>query len=131
LAGRLMSHRVLDEHRRYLADERRTAAYRAALAEVVQPGDVVLDLGAGSGLLGYLACEAGAGSVIAVDGTDIVGLARRIAADNGYADRITHVRALSTELSLDEPVDVAVCDQVGGLVHDAGVLGCFADVRHR
>lgn len=126
-----MSQSELAEHRGYLADERKVAAYRAALAEVVGPGDRVLDLGAGSGLLGYLACDAGAGAVVAVDAGDIVGVARRIAADNGYGDRITHVQALSTELELDDPVDVAVCDQIGGLVHDAGVLACFADARRR
>lgn len=126
-----MSQRELSEHRRYLADERRVAAYRAALAEVVEPADLVLDLGAGSGLLGYLACEAGAKAVVAVDRGDIVGLGHRIAADNGYADRITHVQALSVELELDALVDVVVCDQIGGLVHDAGVLSFFADARRR
>ena len=54
-----------------------------------------------------------------------------MATDNGYADRITQVRSLSTELQLDAPVDVVVCDQIGGMVHDAGVLGCFADARRR
>jgi len=126
-----MSQRQLDEHRGYLADERRTAAYRAALAEVVRPSDVVLDLGAGTGLLGYLACDAGARHVIAVDRGDILGLAHDLAAANGYEDRITHVQALSTELQLEAPIDVAVCDQIGGLVYDAGILGCFADVRRR
>ena len=126
-----MSHRELEEHRRYLADERRAEAFRAALAEVVEPADVVLDLGAGTGLLGYLACEAGAKAVVAVDQGDVIGLARRIAADNGYADRISHVRALSVELELPMPVDVVVCDQIGGLVHDAGILACFADARDR
>jgi transposase len=84
-------HRELHEHRGYLTDERKVAAYRAALAEVVMAADVVLDLGAGTGMLGYFACEAGAKSVIAVDRGDIIGLARRIAADNGYEDRISHI----------------------------------------
>jgi protein arginine N-methyltransferase 1 len=126
-----MSQSELAEHRGYLADERKTAAYRAALDEVISPGDVVLDLGTGTGLLGYLACEAGAGSVVAVDRGDIVGLARRIATDNGFADRITHLRGMSTETELPTPANVAVCDQIGGLVHDAGILSCFADARQR
>lgn len=121
----------MHEHSGYLADDRRNAAYRTALAEVVRPGDVVLDLGAGTGVLGCLACDAGAGSVIAVDRGSIIDMARRIAEANGYADRITHVQAMSTELELDAPVDVVVCDQVGGTVHDAGILVFFADARRR
>lgn len=126
-----MSAKDLVEHQRYLGDTRRTAAYRAALLEVVQPGDVVLDLGAGTGLLGYLACEAGASRVIAVERGDIVGLTRRVAADNGHADRITHIQSSSMELSLERRADVVVCDQIGGLVHDAGILRYFADARRR
>ena len=126
-----MSRGELQEHRIYLADDRKLAAYRAALAEVVKPGDVVLDLGSGTGLLGYLACEAGAKSVIAVDGGDIIAAAREIAAANGYADRIIHIQALSTETALPTPADVAVCDQIGGLVYDAGILAFYADARKR
>ena len=90
-----------------------------------------MDLGAGTGILGLLACEVGAGSVVAVDSGDIIELARAIAADNGMSDRITHTRALSTEVQLDRLVDVVVCDQMGGAVHDAGLLAVFADARRR
>jgi protein arginine N-methyltransferase 1 len=126
-----MSESQLVEHQGYLADEPRTAAYRAALAEVVEPGDVVLDLGSGTGVLGYLSSDAGASSVVAIDGSEMSEIAQRIARDNGYADRITHLRAMSTEIALDPLADVIVCDQIGGLVHDAGILGFYADARKR
>ncbi len=121
----------LIEHRGYLADEVKIAAYRAALAEVVEPGDVVLDLGAGTGLLGYLASEAGAKTVVAIDASSMIEVARSVAGDNGYTDRVTHLRAMSTETSLDSLADVIVCDQIGGLVHDAGILTFYADARRR
>jgi type I protein arginine methyltransferase len=126
-----MSQSELREHRRYLSDRPKWRAYRAALDEVVRKGDVVLDLGTGSGMLGYLACDAGAGTVVAADNRDVIGLARQIAEKNGYGDRITHVKKLSTDLSLDPLADVIVCDQIGGLVHDAGILGYFSDARRR
>jgi SAM-dependent methyltransferase len=126
-----MNQNELNEHRVYLGDERKIAAYRAALEEVVGADDVVLDLGAGTGLLGLLACEAGAQRVVAVEQGDIIEVAREIAKASGFGERITHVRAYSTEVALDRKVDVAVCDQIGGLVHDAGVLTHFADVKKR
>src|SRR4030067_402019 len=58
---------IVDEHRQYLADDARISAYRRAIHEVVHPGDVVVDLGAGTGILGLLACEAGAKRVFFTD----------------------------------------------------------------
>ena len=43
---------VLDEHRAYLADTSRLDAFDAALRALVRPGDVVLDLASGTGILG-------------------------------------------------------------------------------
>jgi SAM-dependent methyltransferase len=126
-----MSRNEITEHAGYLRDEVKLAAYRAALAEVVRPGMTVLDLGAGTGILGLLAAETGARVVYAVDGGSIVAAARVVAQVNGYEDRIVGVRQLSTRLTLPEPVDVAVCDQIGGLAYDAGVLEYFHDARTR
>ena len=126
-----MSESQLVEHQGYLADEPRNAAYRAALAEVVEPGDVVLDLGSGTGVLGFLSSDAGASSVVSIDGSEMAEIARHIARDNGYGDRISHLRAMSTEITLDPLADVVVCDQIGGMVHDAGILGFYADARRR
>ena len=43
------------EHARMLDDTRRTTDYLAALAEAVRPGDVVLEIGTGSGVLSVAA----------------------------------------------------------------------------
>ena len=49
---------ILDQHRALLGDSVRTNAYAEAIGRVVGAGDVVLDLGSGSGVLAILACRA-------------------------------------------------------------------------
>ncbi len=123
--------RIIDEHRVYAADAVKLRSYASALGEVLRSGDRVLDLGAGTGLLGLLACQAGAEHVYAVDQGAIIELARQLAEENGYADRITHIRGLSTRITLPEKASVVVADQIGVFGTEAGVIEYFADAARR
>ena len=122
---------VLDEHRQYLSDSVRLGAFRRAIRQVVRPGDVVVDLGSGTGIMGLLACQAGAGRVYAIEYTDIVELARTLAAANGFESRMTCIRALSTQTELPERADVVIADQIGQFGFEAGLWEYFADARRR
>jgi hypothetical protein len=121
----------LEDHRRYVGDAVRLDAFRCALQHVVKAGDVVLDLGAGTAVLSFLACEAGARRVYAVDAGSIVGLARELVRVNGFTDRIHVIREYSEWVQLPEPVDVVVCDQIGRLGVDAGLRQYMIDARRR
>src|SRR5262245_66163182 len=99
---------VVDAHRQYLADDVRVNAFRRAVEETVRPGDTVLDLGSGTGILGLFACAAGARRVYAVEETGLVELAREVARANGFADRITFLQRFSRHAELPERVDVVV-----------------------
>ena len=105
--------------------------YERALRDVIQPGDVVVDLASGTGILGMLACRAGAARVYAVEAGPIAGLAREIARANGFSDRITVIHAHSSEVTLPERADLVVSDQIGRFGVEAGVLPLFADARAR
>lgn len=122
---------TLDDHRRYLDDRPRLAAFQAALQRIVRAGDVVLDLGSGSGILGFLACRAGASRVYAVDHSPAIQLGRELARANGFADRITFIHATSTAVTLPERADVLVFDQLGPMGFQAGSLEYGADARRR
>jgi protein arginine N-methyltransferase 1 len=122
---------VLDEHRCYLSDSVRLDAFQRALAEVVRPGDIVLDLGAGTGVLGYFACRAGAARVYALESTALVGEARAIAARNGFQDRVVFYREWSTTADIPERVDVVVTDQIGPLGFEVGLVEFLADAVRR
>src|SRR5258708_38229333 len=54
-------------HEPMLLDKIRCDAYREAIQRTVKPGDVVVDLGAGTGLLSVFALHAGARHVDAIE----------------------------------------------------------------
>ena len=123
--------RVIDEHRLYLRDRHRVSAFERALREVVKPGDVVVDLASGTGILGMLACRVGASRVYAIEQDSIAGLARQIARRNGFEHLITGLRGHSRAVTLPERADVVVCDQIGGFGLEADIVELLRDARAR
>jgi len=125
-----VSHFV-DEHRLYLSDAVRVAAYESALAAIVKPDDVVVDLGSGTGILGLLACRAGAARVYAIESGGMVQPARAIVHANDLDGRVKVVNGFSGHVTLPEQADVLVTDQIGHFGFDAGIVGYVADARRR
>jgi len=121
----------LEMHLWMLADETRASAYEKAIGLAVREGDVVADVGAGTGLLSMMACRAGASRVYAIEETSVAVLARRIIDDNGMSDRIVLLEGNSRTLSLPEPADVVVSETIGSFVFSEGILGTLHDARSR
>lgn len=122
---------ILHEHHGYLTDEVRLNAYRAAIGSVVRIDSPVVDLGCGSGILGILCLQAGAGRVFAIDSSSMIEAARIAYGEAGFADRVTLVHGMSTVVDLPEPADVVICDQVGYFGFDAGIVEYLEDARRR
>lgn len=121
----------VDEHREYLSDQARVSAFRAAIEDVVKPDHVVLDLGCGTGILGLLACRAGAKRVYAIDQGGMIELARAICKANGFQDRVRFIKDVSSHVELPEPVDIVLADQIGHFGFEAGLFEYFGDARRR
>ncbi|HSS63605.1 MAG TPA: 50S ribosomal protein L11 methyltransferase [Gammaproteobacteria bacterium] len=103
------------DHGAMIADTVRIDAYLRALEQSVTPESCVLDVGSGSGIFALMAAKLGARRVFAIEPDDIIGLARRLVRDNGFADRITLIQADAREVTLEERADVIVSD-LGGHV---------------
>ena len=121
----------LEYHRSLLADTKRTLAYRTAIQRVVKPGDVVVDLGSGSGILSFFAAEAGARHVYAIDHSHMADFAEFLSGHLGLSDRITVMHAPSPKVELPEPADVLVTETMGVAGFDEGILGYLLDARPR
>ena len=115
----------LDYHRTLLDDPHRLDAYDRAIRHLVRPGDVVLDVGTGTGLLALLAARRGA-RVHAVESMPVAHVARALAAQNGLADRITVHEADLRTLTPVEPVDLIVGEFMGRFGAEDAMLEAVA-----
>lgn len=120
---------IVDTHRQYLSDRVRVECYAAAIPRLVRHGDAVLDIGTGTGLLGVLACQAGARRVYAVEAEGTIELARAVAAANGVADRMVFLHGHSMHAVIPEPIDVVLADLLGHMGFEAGVFQVYEHAR--
>ena len=118
------------EQERMLADSRRMAFYHAAISRHIQPGDRVVDLGTGTGILAALAARRGAAHVYAIDHSDILSHARTLAAANGIT-QVEFVSTHSSAFSVDAPIDVILHEQMGDCLFDEAMVANVTDLRDR
>jgi SAM-dependent methyltransferase len=123
--SRLWSHRLM------LRDRERNARFREAIARAVRPGDVVLDVGAGTGVLSLFAAQAGARKVYAVERTSIARFAALLVERNGFGDVVEVLETDVADAWLPEPVDVLVSEWLGGYGVDENLLGPTLLARDR
>lgn len=118
-------------HKMIITDKVRTGAYQKAILETVKEGDVVVDLGTGSGILAFFACQAGARRVYAIEKEEIIEVAKVIARSNGLKKRIVFIKDVSTEVILPEKVDVIVSELIGYFAIEENLLHFIPDARDR
>src|SRR3990167_1146571 len=94
-----------------LLDTRRTIALKNAIESVVKPGDIVMDVGTGSGILAMFAAGVGAKKVYAVEITpDIAEFARTNVRVNNLSDTVEVITADIKNFNFPRNADVLVME---------------------
>lgn len=120
----------LHEQERMLSDQPRMAFYHGAITRHVKPGQRVIDLGTGTGILASYASRAGAAKVFAIDHSTIIEHARELAATNGIV-KVEFIEQHSMDFELDQKVDVILHEQIGDFLFDEAMVPNVCDLRDR
>ena len=117
-------------HEKMLADKARINAYSRAIKKYVYSDSVVLDLGTGTGILSFLAAEAGARKIFAIDHSDIIDIARSIA-EKGKYESIEFIQCHSREFLPKEQADIVIHEQMGAFIDEEQMVMNILDLRRR
>lgn len=94
-----------------LSDRQRLETLKEAIDTVVEPGDIVVDLGAGTGVLSHFAADT-AEQVFAVEmDREVFEKGRKILQESS-TDSVEYIRGDAREIDLPKEVDVIMCEML-------------------
>lgn len=130
------SYESLHQHEVMLRDEVRTKAYLNAinLRKEDFKDKIVMDVGAGTGILSMFAAKAGAKMVYAIEPSKTHELAKELIEENHLSDKITVINKKVEELTLDVDVphvDIIISEWMGYCLLYEGMLDSILVARDR
>ncbi|MFM7426030.1 MAG: methyltransferase domain-containing protein [Elainella sp.] len=126
-----MGYTRVQDHQSMVFDAQRNQAYAAAMAAVITPESIVLDLGAGLGIHGLLAARLGAKRVYLVEPEDVIAVAAELVRANGFDDRIHCLQGKIEQVELPEKVDVILSVLTGNFLLEEDLLPSLFWARDR
>jgi len=117
-------------------ESHRNDAYYAGIKTAVKPGKLVLEIGAGSGLLSMMAAKVGATEIVACEAEPLVAkTATDIVNANGFADQVTILSKISYDVELGkdlpEKADVLIHEIFDSAIIGEHVLPAIEDAKKR
>lgn len=119
-----------------LMDEVRTSQYRNAILNnrIDFQDKIVLDVGAGSGILSLFAAQAGARKVYAIEASNMAESARKLIEANGYSQIIEVIQSKIEDIPDDKIgkiVDTIVSEPLGTFLLNERMLETYVIAREK
>ncbi|XP_033738119.1 histone-arginine methyltransferase CARMER-like isoform X1 [Pecten maximus] len=121
----------LSQQQNMMQDYIRTSSYqRAILANLIDFHDkVVLDVGAGSGILSFFAIQAGARKVYAIEASSMAKHCEMLVQQNKLADKIIVIPGKVEEVEIPEEVDTIISEPMGYMLFNERMLESFLHAK--
>lgn len=121
----------LSQQQNMMQDFVRTSTYQKAINGNYNDFNekIVLDVGAGSGILSFFAAQAGAKRVYAVEASNMAQYAQQLVAANNMSDRITVIAGKIEEIELPEKVDIIVSEPMGYMLYNERMLETYLHAK--
>jgi protein arginine N-methyltransferase 1 len=114
-----------------LADNGRVDAYYHGILKHVKQGDVVVDLGTGTGILSFFASLKEPKKIYAIEHSKRIIKAAEAAAHHNGIRNIDFVNVNSKDFIAEEKVDVILHEQMGPFLFDENMVENVLDLRDR
>lgn len=122
---------LLSQQQNMMQDYIRTATYQRAILDNYADfeGKVVLDVGAGSGILSFFAVQAGAKQVYAVEASSIAQHANTLVKHNNMQNKIKVIAGKIEEIELPEKVDIIISEPMGYMLLNERMLESYLHAK--
>ncbi|XP_067678016.1 histone-arginine methyltransferase CARMER-like isoform X2 [Haliotis asinina] len=121
----------LSQQQNMMQDYIRTSTYqRAMLANIADFQDkVILDVGAGSGILSFFAIQGGAKKVYAIEASSMAQHCETLVATNNLSNRIIVIPGKVEEVEVPEQVDLIISEPMGYMLFNERMLESFLHAK--
>jgi histone-arginine methyltransferase CARM1 len=121
----------LAQQQNMMQDYIRTSTYQRAILSNLEDfrDKVVLDVGAGSGILSFFAAQAGARKVYAVEASSMAKHAETLVETNKLSDRIIVIPGKIEEIQLPEQVDIIISEPMGYMLFNERMLETYLHAK--
>lgn len=113
---------TIQDHRAMIFDELRNTYYLDAIRKVIDKKSVVLDLGAGLGLHGFMAAYSGARKIYLVEPESIINVTSQLVNANNLSGQVECITGKIEEVNLPGNVDVIISVFTGNFLFTEDLL---------
>ncbi|XP_011502659.1 PREDICTED: protein arginine N-methyltransferase 6, partial [Ceratosolen solmsi marchali] len=129
------SYEDLNIHHQMLNDTSRTVAYKNAIFNMKSSfvDKIVMDVGAGTGILSIFSAQAGAKKIYAIEASNLANLISQVAEENNVKDKIEIIKKPVEDINSNDiqKVDIIVSEWMGFYLVHEGMLNSVIIARDK